>query len=69
MHWLLGREYAEFCQLVRRQDDGFVRLLIAYGEGERRNSKEEEEEAEEQDEGIQRNLAFLKWELETRQSV
>lgn len=59
VQWVLGREYAEFCQFVRRQDDGFVRKLLEYAicggfysEGE-----------------FEGNVAFLRWEIEARESV
>lgn len=59
VQWVLGREYAEFCQFIRRQDDGFVRLLLNYAIAGGYYGMED----------FKDNVGFLGWEIEARESV
>jgi hypothetical protein len=59
VQFLLGREYVEFCQFIRRQDDHFARELLDHAiSGHYYN-----------DEDLEHNLHFLIWEIEARESV
>ncbi|KAF2124586.1 hypothetical protein P153DRAFT_326954 [Dothidotthia symphoricarpi CBS 119687] len=57
--FVLGRDHGEFCQFMRRQDDGFARLLLDYAIGGQYYEKEL----------YQQNVKFLHWEVGTRESV
>ncbi|KAF2848560.1 hypothetical protein T440DRAFT_168305 [Plenodomus tracheiphilus IPT5] len=59
VHFMLGKNYAEFCSFVRRQDDRFVRLLLDYAIAGLYYD----------DEDVRENFAFLQWEVEARESV
>jgi hypothetical protein len=59
VQFLLGRDYAEFCQFIRRQDDCFTRLLLEYAICGRYYD----------DEDHQYNVEFLQWEVEARESM
>lgn len=56
---VLGRDYVEFCQFVRRQDDRFARQLLDYAI----SGKHYEDELYEE------NYKFLSWEVEARESM
>ncbi|KAJ4363906.1 hypothetical protein N0V83_009358 [Neocucurbitaria cava] len=59
VQFVLGRDYVEFCQFVRRQDDFFARLLLdcAIGSGCNNNPLYEQ------------NVKFLIWEVTARESM
>jgi hypothetical protein len=59
VQFILGREYAEFCKFIRRQDDHFARELLDHAiSGHYYN-----------DEDHEHNVQFLIWEIEARESV
>jgi hypothetical protein len=59
VQYLLGKEYVEFCQFIRRQDDHFARELLDHAiSGHYYN-----------DEDHEHNVHFLIWEVEARESV
>ncbi|KAH7406605.1 PRTase ComF-like protein [Phaeosphaeria sp. MPI-PUGE-AT-0046c] len=57
--FVLGREYSEFCRLLRGQDDFFARLLLDYAIGGGYH----------EDELYERNVKFLLWDVDARESV
>lgn len=59
VHYMLGLEFENFCQLLRRQDDSFVSLLMDYTicGGYYDN------------ELYQQNFNFLSWELKVREDM
>jgi hypothetical protein len=59
VQYVLGRDEEEFCRLIRRQDDGFTRLLLDYAIGGRYY----------QDQLYRPNVEFLQWEVGTRDSM
>lgn len=59
VQYVLGRDDEEFCRFLRRQDDGFARLLLDYAIGGRYYDNE----------FYQANVKFLQWEVGTRESV
>lgn len=59
VQFVLGRDYIEFCQLIRRQDDRFARLLLDYAIGGQYHDDEDYEE----------NVKFLLWEVGARESM
>ncbi|KAH6639564.1 PRTase ComF-like protein [Boeremia exigua] len=59
VQYVLGRDDEEFCRLLRRQDDGFARLLLDYAIGGRYYDNEL----------YQANVKFLQWEVGTRESL
>lgn len=59
VQYILGRDDEEFCRFLRRQDDGFARLLLDYAIGGRYYNN-----------GLyQANVKFLQWEVGTRESL
>jgi hypothetical protein len=59
VRFALGKDDAEFCQFIRRQDDHFVRLLLDYAITGRYYDDEDHEH----------NVDFLLWEVEARESM
>lgn len=59
VQFVLGREYAEFCKFIRRQDDYFARELLDHAIGGHYYNNEDYEH----------NVKFLIWETEARESV
>lgn len=59
VQYILGIEEEEFCRFLRRQDDGFARLLLDYAIGGRYHD----------DELYKANVSFLRWEVGTRESL
>ncbi|KAJ8111471.1 hypothetical protein OPT61_g5944 [Boeremia exigua] len=59
VQYVLGRDDEEFCRFLRRQDDGFARLLLDYAIGGRYYDNE----------FYQANVKFLRWEVGTRESL
>lgn len=59
VQYILGKDDEEFCRFLRRQDDGFARLLLDYAIGGRYYSNEL----------YQANVKFLQWEVGTRESL
>ena len=59
VHFVVASEHAEFSRLIRRQDDGFVRLLLEYAiiKGYYKEKM------------YQDNFKFLMWEAETREQI
>jgi hypothetical protein len=59
VRFVLGRDYGEFCQIIRRQDDHFVRLLLDHAISGHYFDDDEHEH----------NVQFLLWEIEARESM
>lgn len=59
VQYVLSRDDEDFCRFVRRQDDGFTRLLLDYALGGRYHN----------DNFYQANIKFLHWEVGTRESL
>jgi hypothetical protein len=59
VQYLLGRDDEDFCRFLRRQDDGFARLLLDYAIGGGHYSSEL----------YRANVKFLEWEVGTRESL
>ncbi|CAO2649687.1 Nn.00g009790.m01.CDS01 [Neocucurbitaria sp. VM-36] len=59
VRFILGRDYVEFCQFLRRQDDFFARLLLDYAIGGRCNK----------DDLYEQNVKFLIWDVAARESM
>jgi hypothetical protein len=59
VQYILGKDDEEFCRFLRRQDDGFARLLLDYAIGGGYYSNEL----------YQANAKFLQWEVGTRESL
>ncbi|KAF2996281.1 hypothetical protein E8E13_005038 [Curvularia kusanoi] len=59
VQYILGIEEEEFCRFLRRQDDGFARLLLDYAIGGRHHN----------DDLYKANVDFLRWEVGTRESL
>jgi hypothetical protein len=57
--FVLSRDYAEFCRFLRGQDDFLARKLLDYAIGG----------VHLDDELYKNNLKFLKWEIDTRESI
>ncbi|KAI4952782.1 hypothetical protein J4E91_003256 [Alternaria rosae] len=57
VQFVLGREYAEFCKFIRRQDDYFARELLDHAIGGHYYNHEDYEH----------NVQFLIWETEARE--
>ena len=59
VQYVLGIGEEEFCRFLRRQDDGFTRLLLDYAIGGKCHD----------DELYKANVSFLRWEVGTRESL
>ncbi|UPX11922.1 uncharacterized protein EKO05_0002506 [Ascochyta rabiei] len=59
VQYILGRDDEEFCRFLRRQDDGFVRLLLDYAIGGRYYD----------DDMYRANVKFMQWEVGARESM
>ncbi|KAF1931064.1 uncharacterized protein M421DRAFT_56457 [Didymella exigua CBS 183.55] len=59
VQYIIGKDDQEFCRFLRRQDDGFVRLLLDHTFSGRYYSNEL----------YQANVRFLQWEVGTRESL
>lgn len=59
VQYILGKDDEDFCRFLRRQDDGFARLLLDYAIGGGYYSNEP----------YQANVKFLQWEVGTRETL